>query len=640
MPDPLFASARPSSSKKRKLSQPSASRARAGPSSNTKRPRKNAAAGADDDDDLQDTPVGVFDDVDLEPPTMAAGDEDPGSEEDETPAQKRLRLAKMYLDSVKKGVSARRARKARGGEDGSGGDDDDEGDELGEPAGWDAADVDREIIEARLQKDVLENSGRTHIHIAQSLQHNISTAPYLRIKSTHRLPITTSTLSEDGLMLFSSSKDGSIIKWDALTGRRLATFPKLRPSTSASTGKGKGRADKVEGHTDEVLGLAISSDGRWLVSGGKDRRVVVWDAKEMKWVKSFTGHKDGVTSLVFRKNTHQLFTASFDRTIKLYDLSPSILGYVETLFGHQDHILSVDALRAEVAVSAGARDKTVRFWKVVEESQLVFRGGGRSKLREVLEGGIGLDDAIHGDDEEDGAEASGARKSTAAAAKVPVKKLDFAEGSMECVAMIDESTFLSGGDSGSIRLWFIQKKKAVFTQALAHGVHEMHSNTEGVVSTPRWITSLAAMRYSDVFASGSWDGFVRLWRLDESNKSFSAIGTLPAPGFLNSLQMISPPSGNLDGAVWVHRKPTQPAVGQAVGVVDDGTATAAATVTPKPRLLQDDEKKHCMIVAACSQEPRLGRWMRIAGEGTGCRNQVLVWAVPYREQLATRRRMN
>lgn len=124
------------------------------------------------------------------------------------------------------------------------------------------------------------------------LQHNISTAPCLRIKSAHRLPLTASTLSEDGLMLFSSSKDGSIIKWDMLTGRRLATFPKLR---APATSKGKGRADKVEGHTDEVLGIAVSSDGRWLASGGKDRRVVVWDAREMKWVKSFTGHKDGVT---------------------------------------------------------------------------------------------------------------------------------------------------------------------------------------------------------------------------------------------------------------------------------------------------------------------------------------------------------
>lgn len=104
------------------------------------------------------------------------------------------------------------------------------------------------------------------------------------------------------------------------------------------------------------------------------------------------------------------------------------MGYVDTLFGHQDHVVGLDTLRAETAVSCGARDRTVRFWKVVEETQLVFRGGGGSKVREVLEGGV----AGLGDEEE-----SGTRKTTR-----------YEEGSVDCVAMIDENTFASGGDSG------------------------------------------------------------------------------------------------------------------------------------------------------------------------------------------------
>lgn len=108
------------------------------------------------------------------------------------------------------------------------------------------------------------------------------------------------------------------------------------------------------------------------------------------------------------------------------------MGYVETLFGHQDSIGCIDALRRETAVSCGGRDKTVRFWKVVEESQLVFRGGGKSRLREVLEGG-----AEEEDEEGD----------TTKAAKTGEEKR-FVEGSIDCVTMVDESTFVSGGDSG------------------------------------------------------------------------------------------------------------------------------------------------------------------------------------------------
>lgn len=107
------------------------------------------------------------------------------------------------------------------------------------------------------------------------------------------------------------------------------------------------------------------------------------------------------------------------------------MGYVETLFGHQDLVTSLDALRGETAISAGGQDRTVRYWKIVDETQLVFRGGGRSKLRELLESG-GIDDEVGGVDD--------ARKTK--------RSEGFIEGRIDCIAMLDETTFLSGGDSG------------------------------------------------------------------------------------------------------------------------------------------------------------------------------------------------
>lgn len=60
--------------------------------------------------------------------------------------------------------------------------------------------------------------------------------------------------------------------------------------------------------------------------------------------------------------------------------------------------------------------------------------GGRSKLREMLEtGGI--------DEEEEGEEAT---------RKTKKKSEGFIEGRIDCVAMLDEATFISGGDSGCV----------------------------------------------------------------------------------------------------------------------------------------------------------------------------------------------
>lgn len=129
----------------------------------------------------------------------------------------------------------------------------------------------------------------------------------------------------------------------------------------------------------------------------------------------------------------------------MYDLAPGVMGYVETLFGHQDHVLAVDALLGENCVSVGGRDKTVRYWKIVDETQLVFRGGGRSRVREVIEGGLRADD--EGDDVE---EDMASRLSAKEKGKEREMTKKFVEGSIECVAMIDETTFVSGGDSGQV----------------------------------------------------------------------------------------------------------------------------------------------------------------------------------------------
>lgn len=45
-------------------------------------------------------------------------------------------------------------------------------------------------------------------------------------------------------------------------------------------------------------------------------------------------------------------------------------------FGHQDVITDIDSFHGETVVTTGGRDNSVRVWKIVEESQLVFQASG------------------------------------------------------------------------------------------------------------------------------------------------------------------------------------------------------------------------------------------------------------------------
>lgn len=59
-------------------------------------------------------------------------------------------------------------------------------------------------------------------------------------------------------------------------------------------------------------------------------------------------------------------------------------------FGHQDGVSAIDCLQRERPVTAGSNDRTVRVWKVIQESQLVFNGhkyGFVIMLSRVVSGG-------------------------------------------------------------------------------------------------------------------------------------------------------------------------------------------------------------------------------------------------------------
>ena len=61
----------------------------------------------------------------------------------------------------------------------------------------------------------------------------------------------------------------------------------------ASTSSGGGKPEAVlEGHTSVPRGLDVSSDGRWLVSGGRDSVVMIWDLFASKNIPTATTNKE------------------------------------------------------------------------------------------------------------------------------------------------------------------------------------------------------------------------------------------------------------------------------------------------------------------------------------------------------------
>ena len=67
------------------------------------------------------------------------------------------------------------------------------------------------------------------------------------------------------------------------------------------------------------VGPSISPDGRWIVSGGADKVVRIWDAVSGKVVKELKGHRSPVTAALFSPDGKQVLSCSGDKTLKLYE---------------------------------------------------------------------------------------------------------------------------------------------------------------------------------------------------------------------------------------------------------------------------------------------------------------------------------
>jgi ribosomal RNA-processing protein 9 len=273
---------------------------------------------------------------------------------------------------------------------------------------------------------------------------------------------------------------------------------------------------------------------------------------------------------------------------------------VETLFGHQDHVVAVAAMGVDQCVSVGARDRTARLWKVVDETQLVFRA----------------DSSKHD---------------------------TYTTGSVDCVAALAPANFVTGSDSGAIGLWSVHKKKPLFTMQMAHGADEpepleqVSSETDPEVLArlkkddkrrpiPRGITALATVPGTDIVLSGSWDGWVRVWKVSDDKRALSPQGVLGQfqSSKESSYETYDHPSGTSEES----GSTTQDA-GPIHGVINSiAVFERRKEAHNEFGAKKEGESLGLCVVVGTGKEMRLGRWKTLA-KG---KNGALVLEVPVRRK--------
>jgi WD40 repeat protein len=78
----------------------------------------------------------------------------------------------------------------------------------------------------------------------------------------------------------------------------------------------------LKGHAQWVRALAVSPDGRVLVSGSEDQTIKLWELTTGRHFRTLTGHSGGVRGIAFSPDGRRFATASWDRTVKIWEGGP------------------------------------------------------------------------------------------------------------------------------------------------------------------------------------------------------------------------------------------------------------------------------------------------------------------------------
>ena len=95
----------------------------------------------------------------------------------------------------------------------------------------------------------------------------------------------------------------------------------------------------MEGHTDVVTGVGISSDGSIGVSGSYDKTVRVWTLSQGKCKHTMQGHKDSVTGVALRPDGKVAVSGGLDRLVIVWNCDSGSKTY--QFDGHSDVVYSV-----------------------------------------------------------------------------------------------------------------------------------------------------------------------------------------------------------------------------------------------------------------------------------------------------------
>jgi WD40 repeat protein len=258
----------------------------------------------------------------------------------------------------------------------------------------------------------------------------------------------------------------------------------------------------LNAHTDAVASLALSGDRRFLASASWDRHLKLWEMTTGNLINPAVGHSQGILAVIFldaqdSDESYELATGGFDRVIKFWSLAPDReekfnLRLQQSITAHNGSIHALAFSARRQTLISGSYDRTIEEWdcKTGENLSSFYDNGGAiytvaiNELERVV-AGAGSDGCI-------------------ALWQLETKeKLGTLSGNISTVETLaispDGRTIAAGCIDGTIKLWELEPNK-VISQKPIRILNAHIGQVKALVFTP-----------DETLISGGADGAIAIW---------------------------------------------------------------------------------------------------------------------------------
>ena len=114
-------------------------------------------------------------------------------------------------------------------------------------------------------------------------------------------------------------------------------------------------------HSGVVRDCSLLPDSKKVISASFDRTLKLWDLETGKEIRSFIGHKNSIQSCTVSLVENQyMISASRDQTLKLWDLETG--KEIRTFSGHKDFVIGCIITPDGKQMISASGDKTIKLW--------------------------------------------------------------------------------------------------------------------------------------------------------------------------------------------------------------------------------------------------------------------------------------